>query len=67
MIFTICWSVFVHSSTELISASQKLRAVYVWCLEDQVSGPPSQMTKPAIERVLNRSSSIGGAFGRGTD
>ena len=25
------------------------------------------MTKPAIERVLNRSSLIGGAFGAGTD
>jgi len=32
-----------------------------------VSGPPSQMTKPAIERVLKRSSSIRGAFGAGTD
>ena len=32
-----------------------------------MSGPPSQMTKPAIERVLKRSSSIGAAFGAGTD
>ena len=28
---------------------------------------PSQMTNPAIERVLNRSSSIGGASGAGID
>jgi len=32
--FAICWSVFVHSSTEPISASQELLAVYVWRLED---------------------------------
>ena len=57
----------MHSSTEPISALQELRAVYVWRLEVQVSGSPSQMTKPAIERVLKRSSSIGEASGEGTD
>jgi len=57
----------VHLSTEPISASQELRAVKVWRWEDQVSSPPSQITKPAMERVLKRSSWMGGSSGYGTD
>jgi len=57
----------VHWSTEPISASVELRAVYVWRLAAQSTGPPSQITKPAMERDLKRSRKIGGSSGCGTD
>ena len=52
----ICRRTFVHSSTAYISALVELRAVIVWRLEHQWTGPPSQMTNPDIDLDLNRSS-----------
>ena len=57
----------MHWSTEPISASAELRAVYVWHLAAQSTGPPSQITKPAMEQDLKRSRKIGGTSGWGTD
>ena len=52
----ICRRTFVHSSTAYISASVELRAVIVWRLEHQWTGPPSQMTNPDMDLDLKRSS-----------
>jgi len=57
----------VHWSTELISASAELQAVYVRRLAAQSTGPPSQIMKPAMERDLKSSRKIGGLSGCGTD
>ena len=67
MMFIICWIVLVQSSTEPILACAELRAVYVWRLDWHVRGMLSQMTKPAMKRLLNSSSNMGSLVSFGTD
>ena len=54
-----------HSSVAQISASAELRAVMVYLLDIQCSGPLVYMMKPDRERLLKSSS--GGSFGFGFD
>ena len=57
--FLIWIIVFEHLSTAPISACAELCAVYVWRLDTQSMGPPSQTTCPAMDRLLKRSRRIG--------
>ena len=46
-----------QQSVAYISASAELRAVMVWRLDDQCSGPCNAMRWPEMDRVLKRSRS----------